>query len=265
MFRLGEETPVLAQRAKTAVRSAPFLYGIFRSVASVLGVTKDARLRREMARARQYCVSLPRKVAKPVFVKVGANDGITGDPFSEILLANEDWTGLLIEPAPNCFDRLKANFHDGRRFSLDQVAIGASASKASFYYMDQKAADFLPNLPSWYDQLGSFDRNHIVKHLGSVAGPFIIECQVEVLPLPEVTARNGIEEIHLLHIDTEGYDYDVLKTVDFANHPPLAVFVEHKHLSDAKKIEMLDLLRKCGYSVRDCGGDYFAVNKKTKP
>ena len=68
--------------------------------------------------------------------------------------------------------------------------------------------------------------------------------------------------MHLLHVDTEGHNYEVLKTLDFAKHAPVSIFVEDKHLSDAKKMEMLSLLQEHGYSVADCGEDYFAVNER---
>lgn len=201
-------------------------------------------------------------VPEPVFVKIGATDGITDDPCSDILLANANWRGLLIEPVPYCFDRLRANFQDSRRFSLEQIAIGAPAREGTFYYVDAKAIQSIPNLPAWFDQLGSFDRNHIMKHLNGVLEPFIIECKVQVSPLSDVLMRNGIQDVHLLHVDTEGHDYEVLKTLDFAKYVPLSIFVEHKHLSDANKTEMLNLLDEHGYSVRDCGEDYFAVNEE---
>ncbi len=250
---------MLVQRAKNAIKSVPFLYNLLRPF-----VSTSNRQERELARVRQYCSSLPQVVSEPVFVKVGANDGITGDPFSDILLANAKWKGLLIEPVPYCFDRLRATFHDAQRFSLEQVAIGATAGKATFYYVDEKAAESIPDLPSWYDQLGSFDKNHILKHLNGVLEPFIVEHDVEVLPLTDVLKRNGIRNVHLLHIDTEGHDYEVLKTLDIANLTPIAIFIEHKHLSATQKAEMHSLLHKHGYSVRDCGGDYFAVNKRAK-
>lgn len=238
---------MLVQRVKAAIRSVPLLYRLL------------SRL--ELERARQYCRGVPHIISRPVFVKVGANDGLTGDPLSDILLANEKWTGLLIEPVPYCFERLKANFHDGRRFFLEQVAIGTAAGEATFYYVNQKATESIPNLPSWYDQLGSFDKNHILKQLGGVLAPFIIERKVEVLPLTEVLRRNGIQEMHLLHIDTEGYDYEILKTLNLASQAPIAIFLEHKLLPVAQRTEMSNLLREHGYSVHDCGSDYFAVNK----
>jgi FkbM family methyltransferase len=223
-------------------------------------LTRRAR-NREQRHFRDYCFNLSKVVSQPVFVKIGAHDGITDDPCSDILLADTKWSGLLIEPVPYCFANLRANFQDARRFCFEQVAIGPSAGEGTFYYVDEKALQNIPRLPAWIDQLGSFDRNHIMKHLDGALAPFIIECKVQVCPLSDVLTRNGIQDVQLLHIDAEGYDYDVLKTLDFAKHTPLSIFIEHKHLSDAQKTEMLHLLHQHGYSARDCGEDYFAVNE----
>lgn len=211
---------------------------------------------------RRYCSDLPGIAPDPVFVKVGANDGITGDPCAAILLAEPRWKGLLIEPVPHCFDRLRETFQDDRRFSLERVAVGARVGYASFYYVDPKARESIPDLPFWIDQLGSFDRSHIVKHLDGLLEPFIVECTVDVQPLTELLRRNRIGDVHLLHVDAEGHDLEVLKTLDFATYTPLAIFVEHKHLSAYQKSDMLHLLRALGYSVRDCGDDYFALDKR---
>jgi FkbM family methyltransferase len=208
---------------------------------------------------RSFCLDLSRILPNPVFVKIGANDGVTGDPCSDILLANLNWRGLLIEPVPDCFDRLKANFKDAGRFSWEQVAVGSAEGEITFFYVDPKANQSLPSLPVWFDQLGSFDRNHIVKHLDGVLEPFILERKVPVWPLSALLKKSNIQEVHLLHIDTEGYDYEVLKTLDFSLHAPLSIFIEHKHVANTQKTEMRRLLRKEGYSLQDCGGDYFAV------
>lgn len=218
--------------------------------------------KREQNRFRVFCINLPRLVSAPVFVKIGASDGITDDPCSDLLLANTKWRGLLVEPTPYCFDRLRQNFQDSHRFSFEQVAIGAPAGERTFYYVDAKAIQSIPNLPAWFDQIGSFDRNHIMKHLNGVLDPFITACKVQVCLLSDVLMRNGIQDIHLLHVDAEGHDYEVLKTLDFVKHVPLSIFVEHKHLSVVMKTELLSLLHEHGYSVRDCGEDYFAVNKE---
>jgi FkbM family methyltransferase len=213
----------------------------------------------QIARFRRYCSELQDLLADPMFVKVGANDGVTGDPCSDILLAGARWKGLLIEPVPYCLKRLRVNFGDTRRFAIEPIAIGPRTGRSTFYYVDEQAREHIPDLPRWFDQLGSFDKNHILKHLDGRLAPFIVESTVEVRRLSDVLERHRIGVVHLLHIDAEGYDYEVLKTLDFVRHTPWAIFIEHKHLSPRQKTEMVGVLHRQGYRVRDCGGDYFAL------
>src|SRR3984885_2643342 len=123
---------MFVEKLRAVVGSAPPFHTL------LVNLVPQARAR-EVAGFRRYCLRLSRVVPEPVFVKIGANDGVSGDPISDILLANANWRGLLIEPVPHCFDRLKANFHDAHRFCLEQVAIGATAGQARFYYVDAKA------------------------------------------------------------------------------------------------------------------------------
>lgn len=257
-----KETLVHTSNVKAAIKSIPFLYNILLPGIILFRRARAAFYQYARKPFRQYCSYLPNVVLEPMFVKVGANDGITGDPCSDLLLADPRWKGLLIEPVPYCFERLRSTFHDDRRFYLEQVAVGTPAGEATFYYVDSKARESVPNLPVWFDQLGSFDKSHIAKHLNGALVPFIVECKVKVCPLTDILGKHGIQEVHLLHIDTEGYDYEVLKTLNWEQRAPVAIFVEYRHLRDPKKTEMLQLLRQHGYSVRDCGGDYFALDRK---
>src|SRR5450755_313564 len=115
---------MLIEKLKTTVKSSPAFYKLLSPVARLVRRTRaqaKARKRaREINHFRKFCLDLPKLVAKPFFVKVGANDGITDDPCSDILLADPNWSGLLIEPVPYCFERLKNNFPDTRRFTLKQ-------------------------------------------------------------------------------------------------------------------------------------------------
>ena len=47
------------------------------------------------------------------------------------------------------------------------------------------------------------------------------------------------------------------------NAAPAAILLEHQNLSAGDKRELVQLLRRHGYSVDDCGGDFFAVHKKS--
>ena len=56
------------------------------------------------------------------FVEVGAGDGVTVDhlrPFA----ARSGWRGIMVEPVPYVFERLRANYADVDGVSLENVAI----------------------------------------------------------------------------------------------------------------------------------------------
>jgi FkbM family methyltransferase len=254
------KSPTFSERVRTAVKGSPLLFAMLRPCVDAFRHARHGHKARNLQHFRRACVDAGERALAPFFVKVGANDGITGDPCSDLLLAGK-WKGLLVEPVPYCLARLAENFSDRGRFTLSPAAIGARHGTASFFYVDARAKEAIPELPFYYDQLGSFDRGHILKHLGGTLEPFVLERAVEVTPLSNLLARHQVAEVHLLHVDVEGFDLEVLKTLDFTLHAPAIVYIEHKHLSPDGRSEMQDILRANGYTVNDCGDDFFALHE----
>jgi FkbM family methyltransferase len=224
------------------------------------GLNRFTAWRQQAAREafQQEIEGLGRASETPFFVKVGAHDGCTGDPCTEFLLAESKWHGLLIEPVPAFAEKLRERFGDKRRFAVLQMAVGQEEGSTPFYYVLKEAEERFPDLPQWYNQLSSFDMTHIEKHLGAKIRPFVGTLQVAVKPLGKILENHQIKTIDLLQIDTEGYDFVVLQSLDLGTHRPRVIFVEHKHLSDQDRRAMQRLLVTNGYTVRDCGGDFFA-------
>lgn len=197
-----------------------------------------------------------------VFVQVGSNDGLHNDPLRDFVLASPGWRGVFIEPVPFIFERLRANYADAARFSFENVAIGTGDGPAAtpFYYVSAAARAALGDeLPAWFDQLGSFDRTHIVKHLDGKLEPYIVETEVETVPLQVVLDRNDVTRLDLVHIDTEGFDYDVLVQIDLARYRPAAVLYEHRHLDIDKQRAAVTYLAQHGYSCTVYDGDTLAT------
>ncbi len=253
------KTRSFSDRMRSAVKARPRLYGALLPYVRAIRHATRGEAARNLEKFRATCEALSSMVDAPFFVKVGANDGVTGDPCSDLLL-RADWKGLLIEPVPYCLTRLEANFPDRSRFAFAPVAIGSADGEATFYYVDERAKIALPALPPYFDQLGSFNREHIVEHLGGALEPFILERRVQVRRLSQLLAELGIGRVHLLHVDVEGFDFEVLKSLDFSRHAPVAAFIEHKHLTPEDREAMAGVLRANGYAVRDCGGDFFALH-----
>ena len=55
--------------------------------------------------------------------------------------------------------------------------------------------------------------------------------------------------IDVLKIDTEGYDLEILKSVDLSSLSPKLIFAEHANLSKQDKITMANILLDHDYRV----------------
>jgi FkbM family methyltransferase len=195
-------------------------------------------------------------------VQIGSNDGLTGDPIHSLLRENPSWNALLVEPVPFLFERLRQNYSHNKNVRFENVAVTHAAGTTTFHYVDPAAKQRIPDLPEWYDQLGSFDRGHIVRQLGAAMEPYIVSDEIPTLPLAAVLERNQVSKIDVLHIDTEGFDWEILKQLDLGRFQPAAILFEHKHLAEGDKRAAVAFL-KDSYRISDLdvSGDYLCERR----
>jgi len=252
-------TEEIRARLMRPPRGAPRAYWAARSRIGVGLAWLHARVvSRRIARAlrgrRRVC-----------FAQIGSNDGVRGDPLRRLVLANPEWTGVFAEPVPELFARLRRNYPDAGRLRFQQFAVAAKTGRRSLFTVSARASDALGGrLPSWYDQLGSFDAEHLVAHLGERIRPFLVAHPVECVSLAELLARSGLGPVDLLHVDAEGSDDEVVAQLDLAAHPPSVVLFEHAHLRPAARRELAERLRSAGYRLSRHGGDTLALRPPTE-
>jgi FkbM family methyltransferase len=192
-------------------------------------------------------------------VQIGSNDGVTGDPIYDIVKNNIACKALFVEPIPYLFYKLKKNYGNDPRFTFENVAVN-DGTQQIFYTVREEAKAELANLPPWYDQLGSFYKENILKHLNGILEPYIEEVVLTGVTLEELFKRNEIEEITLLHIDTEGYDWKILSQLNLSFIKPKIILIEHKHLDSIEKNSLIHFLKK-DYVIFKLGGDMMGVSK----
>lgn len=242
-------------------------------VGQILG--RNSRLFRNLIAFRRFGWNSPLylssldKVLKPYnaykngvvrFVQIGSNDGMSGDPLHKYITSNE-WSGILVEPMPEIFDRLVKNYQrEGHRLFFANLAVGPIDGSLSFFYVDDNAKE----LPEWASQLSSFNRDVIVKHTTYLPGikDRIKEMPIESLRLDSLLERFHFFDLDLVHIDTEGSDFEALKTINFDRLSPDIIIYEQKHIPARDAKESVSLLRRKGYKVYICGGDCLAVKNK---
>ena len=192
------------------------------------------------------------------FVQIGANDGDHGDPLRRHVLAH-DWSGILIEPVPYVFERLRANYGACRKLILENLAIGFKDGSMPFFHLAQTTEA----LPHWYDQIGSFLRSNVTKHARYIPNikERVIETPVQCMTFESLCKKHGVRRIDLLHIDAEGFDFEILKLIDLRRWAPDLLLYEHTHLGAEDYVACRALLGRHGYDFMEEGGDTLCLRQ----
>ncbi|MER3434706.1 MAG: hypothetical protein C4288_15100 [Leptolyngbya sp. ERB_1_1] len=192
---------------------------------------------------------------KPYFIQVGANDGINGDPLYEFIL-KWNWSGIKIEPVSYIFNKLKTNFQNFPDIILENSAIAKENSIQTFYYLKQDE-----DAPEWYSQLGSFSLPTLLKHSQWIPDlqERLVTSNVSCLTIEALCHKHNIQSVDVIHIDTEGYDFEVIKLIDFEKLAPTIILYEHKHLSEEDRTLCNQHLQNLGYQLFSNQRDTLAV------
>lgn len=189
-------------------------------------------------------------------LQIGSHDGATDDPVQRQLALHTGWRALLVEPVPFVHERLRRKYEGDARIQTANVAVGAADGTLPFYYLAPDTAERVPGLPHYWDQLGSFNREHIINNFGDRVSACIVEAAISTCTVTALLERHGIKKVDVLHIDTEGADWMILRQFPLREFHPAIIIVEHKHLSAEDKRQMRELLA-AEYAVEDFGQDYF--------
>ena len=167
---------------------------------------------------------LYRRLAKApdfFFVQIGANDGVFCDPIWEFVTRN-NVAGLVVEPLKDVFEQLVENYRPYPKVKAVNTAIHASLRSAQMHRVDPSS---LPHLEAWARGIGSFNARHHVD-AGVPAAAMRTET-VTCVTLEELLQQHGVGAIDLLQIDTEGYDLEIIRMIDFRSRRPAIIHFEH--------------------------------------
>jgi FkbM family methyltransferase len=193
-------------------------------------------------------------------VQIGSNDGMCGDPIFHLLKENRGWKGLLIEPVPFLFKRLKMNYGTEERFSFENALVSDRDGNIPFYYLSPEDYAEIGNDGDLYNQLGSLSRKHLIEAIGAGKKNYIKKELIKSYTLEALLKRNDIERVDLLHMDVESAEFAILKNVDLGKFTPRIIVLEHKHLQYRDVFQMLKKLNQF-YIITANSDDLVAVRK----
>ncbi len=181
-----------------------------------------------------------------VFLDIGAHDGVSYS--NTCLLERElEWTGICVEPNPEAFRRLCV----ARRCVCINAAAAAIAGSAKFIQFT--------GYGEMLSALGSTLKSFRVAEATATAGVTVSEIEVRCELVGSMLKAHGIAHVDYVSIDTEGGEFDIVRTMDLRQLRVKILTIENNGEED--KIE--PYMRAQGYRLRSIiGSDSIYVDRR---
>lgn len=152
------------------------------------------------------------------FLQIGAYDGVGDDDLRELIFEHR-LRGVLVEPQPAAFAGLCQTYRDQPQLTLLQAAVAERAETRNLYCRRGEAS-----------MAASFERAHLRKH--GIPDDDIIATPVPCHTVESALAAAGLRHVDLIQIDAEGYDWQILRSIDFTRLRPAILRFEYRHMGD---------------------------------
>lgn len=197
-----------------------------------------------------------------VVVGIGAFDGKSND-FLFDYIREYPVKAVLVEPQPEAFRLLSQNYKGIDNVVLENAAMAWEDKVLPLYRIKTEYHGAFRLAP----QLASFNRQHLVHALSeqNLKGlPADREQCLESIDVPSLSfesllKKHNLTRLDILQIDTEGFDYEIVKMLDFSKIQPKVINFEIVHLSFEELNEAIDLLIRNGYQTLRYGINMVAL------
>jgi FkbM family methyltransferase len=170
---------------------------------------------------------------KFTFLQIGAYDGRSDDDLRD-LVVRHGLCGLLVEPQPAAFARLRETYRDQPRVTLLQAAIADREGVRDLYCRRGDAS-----------MAASFDPDHLRRH--GISSAEIVRQPVVCHTVESALRVAGLDNVDLIQIDAEGYDWPIIQSIDFAKVRPAILRFEYRNMRPNDADACLDHLARRGY------------------
>lgn len=170
---------------------------------------------------------------RPTFLQIGAFDGVAEDDLHGLIVAH-NLRGVLVEPQPSAFEKLQRTYQNQPHVTLLQAAIAEEEGHRELFCKRGE-----PSMTA------SFDREHLRRH--GIADADIVSQTVLCHTVESALRTAGITNVDLIQIDAEGYDWPIIRSIDFARLRPGVLRFEYRHMRPSEADDCLSFLASHGY------------------
>lgn len=207
----------------------------------------------KIGRTIYFLEKLAKKQEEIKFIQVGANDGISHDNIFPFFKSHK-CRGVLVEPLPHFFDRLKLNYADSPSMVPLKIALHPTATTFDIFSVNPQV---LHKYPHWVSGIASFNKDHLFSN--GIPESDLISESVACTSLTQLVKDHDLFGLDYLQIDTEGFDDEIIKMIDFSIVKPKLIKFESVHLSKSQKHSTIGLLNAQGYKIIDERRDMLAL------
>lgn len=197
------------------------------------------------------------------FVQVGANDGKTRD-FMYPYIEKYQLSGLVVEPLPNVFEKLRESHANHPNIVCANVAIAKSSGTFPFFVVKEN----LINDRNFFETtaIASLEKEnikhnikkripHVIERVSDNLDDYIDEIEIPTMTPATLLKEHNVEHVDFLFTDCEGYDGEVIKLIDFKTLRPKMIKYESVTMTDGDRDEVETLLASNGYHTFRAGND----------
>lgn len=218
----------------------------------------------------EFADAYSRAKCEVTVVQIGANDGFNHDPIHKFI-KRDGWKGVLVEPQTDVFNKYLEPLHENSPgINTVNAAIDRKCGIKTLYTIAFTDKRWATGLSSFKKEvlLEAFESGYIkaCAEREGIELPESMEEAIGEVEVPVISPRKLLEEYNLknidwLQVDTEGFDYEILKMFQLEKLQPEVVVFENSHLSQKDRKSANQYLEKCGYGYYDYGSNTLAVNE----
>lgn len=191
------------------------------------------------------------------FLEVGAMDGVGHDALHAHIINNPGWRGLLVEPLPDMFAKLKANYAGRDNLLFENSAITDKNGEAQITRIPQDSVN--RDVPEWADGISTLKPDiHIIGNYDYLKDHSVTET-IKTSTFASLVDKYHITGIDVLQIDAEGYDKEIFDQIWAAGFRPSLIKIEINYLLYVVIRDLKYLLETNGYHCFLQSDDLIAV------
>lgn len=214
-----------------------------------------------------HAKTLALRASNPAMIQIGVHLSFANnnDPFREVILDGTMAHTVMVEPQPHIAKKLHELILEhapGRKVDILNRAVGDSDGEVVFYTIDAQVDPLTGCVPgskkrrcSWMTtQVASMSKEHILKHARWVPDieDYIVETKVRLSTVSTIVREMGIsadKDLIILSVDAEGFDAQIISSIDFDQVRPWLVIFEYQHLKGTSALKSAEeYLMSFGYT-----------------